>query len=57
MCAKSHSANVERIISANNLLKYVHRNRIKIETKNNKLYIHYNIPHLKNMNPIPTVLD
>ena len=32
MCAKPHSADVERIISANNVLKSVHRNRMKIET-------------------------
>ena len=32
MCAKPHRADVERIISANNLLKYVHINIMKIET-------------------------
>ena len=30
VCAKPHSADVERIISANNVLKSVHRNRMKI---------------------------
>ena len=32
MWAKSHSADVERIISANNVFKSVHRNKMKIET-------------------------
>ena len=48
MCAKPHSADVKIIISANNLLKSVHRNRMKIETENNKLFIHYNILDLAN---------
>ena len=44
MCAKPHRADVERIRSANNVLKSVHRNTMKIETENNKLCIHYNMP-------------
>ena len=56
MCAKPHSANVERIISVNNLLRYVHRNQMKIENENNQLFIHYNIPDLENMNPRSAVL-
>ena len=58
ICAKSHSADVERIISANNVLKSVgiHRNRMKIETENNKLCIHYNIPDLDKWNPRHEVL-
>ena len=32
MCAKPHSSDVIRIISANNVPKSVHRNRMKIET-------------------------
>ena len=47
MCAKPHSADVEIIISANNCPKYVHRNRMKIETENNQLCIHYNMPDLE----------
>ena len=43
MCAKQHRADVERIISANNVLKSVHRNRMKIF-----LFIHYNIPDHEN---------
>ena len=30
MCAKPHIADLERIISVNNFLKSVHRNRMKI---------------------------
>ena len=30
MCAKQYSADVEIIISANNVHKYVHRNRMQI---------------------------
>ena len=44
------------IISANNVLKSVHRNIMKIETENNQLFIHYNIPDLENWHPRPAVL-
>ena len=45
ICAKPHSADVEIIISENNLLKSVgiHRNIMQIEAENNKLCIHYNM--------------
>ena len=43
MCALPHRTDVERMISANNVLKSVHRNRMKIETENNQLFIHYNM--------------
>ena len=56
MCAKPHSADVERIISANNVLMYVYRNRMKIETENNQLVIHYNMPDREHWNPRPAVL-
>ena len=56
MCAKPHRADVERIISENNCLKSAHRNRMKIETENNQLFIHYNMPDLENWNPISAVL-
>ena len=48
MCAKPHRADVEIIIFANNVLKIVHINRMKIETENNQLFIHYNIPDHEN---------
>ena len=38
-------------------LRKVHRNRIKIETENNKLCIHYNMTDLENWNLRPAVLD
>ena len=44
------------MISANNFRKYVHRNRMKIETENNKLCIHYNMPDLEHSNLRPGVL-
>ena len=56
MCAKPHSADVEIIISANNLLRSVHRNRMKIETEYYKLFIHYNMPDLENWNTIHAIL-
>ena len=56
MCAKSYSADVEIIISANNVHKSLHRNIMKIETENNQLFIHYNMPDLENCYPRPAVL-
>ena len=56
MFAKPHNADVEIIISANNLPKSIHRNRMKIETENNQLFIHYNIPDHANWNPRLAVL-
>ena len=50
MNAKPYNTDVERIISANNLLRYVHRNRMKIETENSQLCIHYNMSDLVNWN-------
>ena len=38
------------------IIKSVHRHRMKIETENNQLFIHYNIPDLENWNPRPAVL-
>ena len=38
------------------IIKSIHRNRMKIETENNQLYIHYNMPDLENCNPRPAVL-
>ena len=48
MCAKPHRTDVEIIISANNVIKSLHRNRIKIQTDNNQLFIHYNMPDHEN---------
>ena len=38
------------------IIKSVHRNRMKIETENNQLCIHYNMADLENFNPRPAVL-
>lgn len=46
-----HSADVERCISANNLLKTPWRNRIKTITECAYLYIHFNMPCLENWDP------
>ena len=37
-------------------LRKAQRNRIKIETKNNQLFIHYNMPDLENWDLRPTLL-
>lgn len=46
MCATPHSADVERMISANNLLKTSMRNSLDIKTENKYLHVHYNMPAL-----------
>lgn len=46
-----HSADVERCISANNLLKTNMRSNLSIETENMYLYIYFNLPNLENWNP------
>lgn len=46
-----HSADVERVISANNRLKTKLRSSILVETENNYLYIHMNMPDLAQWNP------
>lgn len=50
-----HSADVERCISANNLIKTPLRNRVVIETENKYLYIYFNMPALENWNPRPAI--
>lgn len=51
IAATPHSADVERSISANNLLKTALRSSIKIHTENNFLFIHFNLPPLINWDP------
>lgn len=48
---KPHETDVERCISANNLLKTKLRSRISLETENKYLYIRFNMPSLANWNP------
>jgi len=52
--AKPHSADVERLISASNLLKSPLRSTMNIETENLSLYINYNMPPLNGWTPIGT---
>lgn len=42
-----HSADVERCISANNLIKTPLRNRLSVETENKYLHIYFNMPVLE----------
>lgn len=49
------SADIERCISANNLIKTSKRNRLLIETENKYLYIYFNMPSLENWNPRPAI--
>lgn len=50
-----HSADVERCISANNLIKTTLRNAISIETENKYLYIYFNMPTLESWDPRPAI--
>lgn len=46
-----HSADVERCISANNLVKTSLRNSISLETEQKYLFIYFNMPPLQNYDP------
>lgn len=46
-----HSADVERCISFNNLLKSPLRNRMTVDTGTKYLYIYHNMPDIENWNP------
>lgn len=56
LAATPHSADVERSISANNLLKTALRSRLKLETENNYLFVHFNLPPFAEWNPQKAVL-
>lgn len=51
LVAKPHSADVERLISASNLLKSPLRSTMSVKTENMYLYIHYNMPPLYEWDP------
>lgn len=51
LAATPHSADVERAISANNLLKTPHRNRFGVEAENKYLFVHFNLPALEEWDP------
>lgn len=46
-----HSADVERCISANNLLKTAKRSCLLIATENKYLHVYFNMPSLQNWDP------
>lgn len=50
-----HSADVERCISSNNLLKTPSRSRMCIDTENKYLYIYFNMPALQSWDPRPAI--
>lgn len=51
-----HSSDVERCISANNILKTSNRASIHVETENKYIYIHTNMPDLAEWNPTPAAV-
>lgn len=51
LAATPHSADVERTISANNLLKTDKRTQFKLETENKYLFIYFNMPAVVDWNP------
>lgn len=51
VAATPHSADVERTISANNLLKTDRRTSLKLETENNYLFVHFNMPPVLSWEP------
>jgi len=57
LAAKPHSADVERCISANNLLKTSLRATLTILTENAYLFIHHNLPPTATWDPKPSVLQ
>lgn len=56
LAAKPHSADVERCISANNLLKTSLRSSLDISTESRYLFIHHNLPPVADWNARPSVL-
>lgn len=57
LAATPHSADCERVISANNLLKTASRNSLNIETENRYLHVHFNMPPLFEWEPRKTVMN
>ena len=51
LAAKPHSADVERCISANNLLKTSLRSSLRLSTEALYLFIHHNLPPVADWNP------
>lgn len=57
LAATPHSADCERTISANNLLKTSVRNSFNIETENKYLYVHFNMPPVFEWQPRDAVVN
>ncbi|KAL4107180.1 hypothetical protein QTP88_017563 [Uroleucon formosanum] len=55
IAAKPHSADVERLISKSNILKSINRQSLHVETENEYLFIHFNMPALQNWDPRPAI--
>ena len=55
LAAKPHSADVERLISCNNILKTPGRSSMELDTANLFLYVHYNIQTLSEWDPRPAL--
>lgn len=56
LSATPHSADVERSISANNLLKTSLRSSLNLSTENKYLFIHFNMPDTITWNPRTAVM-
>ena len=56
LAANPHSCDVERLISACNLLKTSMGNRIDIKTQNLYLYVHFNMETLEEWDPRPSII-
>jgi hypothetical protein len=54
--AKPHSADVERLISTSNILKSSDRQSLIVETENEYLFVHFNMPPLTLWDPRPATL-
>ena len=57
LTAKPHSADVERCISANNLMKTSLRLRLNLGTEKGYLFIYHNLPPSAAWDPRPAVLS
>ncbi|KAL4122559.1 hypothetical protein QTP88_014865 [Uroleucon formosanum] len=55
IAAKPHSADVERLISKSNILKSINHQSLHVETENEYLFIHFNMPALQNWDPRPAI--
>ena len=57
LAAKHYSADVERCVSANNLIKTSLRSRLNLSTETRYLFIYHNLPPSAAWNPRPAVLS